>query len=109
MAPLKAIFEIILPVDLGECARDLTKCVSWVPENNFFLSILMVRSPCQRGASVEEKELLLSTVSTVYFISPGEMLVVVTLYVSKNNNNKSECQRGTVTSAFNRTKKSRIL
>ena len=90
MVPLKAIIEIILLVDLGECARDLTKCVSWVPENIFFLSILMVRSPRQRGASVEEKELLISTVGTVYFISPGEFLVVVTLYVSKNK--KNECQ-----------------
>ena len=38
-----SIIEIILLVGLGECARDLTKCVPRVPEDFFFLSILMVR------------------------------------------------------------------
>ena len=28
---------------LGECARVLTKCVPWVPEDIFFSLILMVR------------------------------------------------------------------
>ena len=41
-ARLKPITEIILLVGLGECARDLTKCVPWVPEDIFFLSILVV-------------------------------------------------------------------
>ena len=31
------IIEIILLVGLGECARDLTKCEPWVPEDIFFL------------------------------------------------------------------------
>ena len=35
MARLKAINEIILLVGLGECARDLTKCVPWVPKDIF--------------------------------------------------------------------------
>ena len=43
MARLKAIIEIILLFGLGECARDLTKCVPWVPEDIFFSLILMVR------------------------------------------------------------------
>ena len=42
-ARLKAIMETILLVDLGKCARDLTKSVPWVPEDIIFLSILMVR------------------------------------------------------------------
>ena len=29
MSRLKAIIEIILLINLGECARDLTKCVVW--------------------------------------------------------------------------------
>ena len=36
-ASQSSIIEIILLVGLGECARDLTKCVPWVPEDNFFL------------------------------------------------------------------------
>ena len=43
MARLKAIIGIILLFGLGECARDLTKCVPWVPEVTFFSLILMVR------------------------------------------------------------------
>ena len=35
MARVKAIIEIILLVGLGECARDLTKCVPWVPKDIF--------------------------------------------------------------------------
>ena len=51
MARLKAIIEIILLVDLGERARDLKKCVSWVPQKMFFLSLLMFAAkPRQRGA-----------------------------------------------------------
>ena len=42
-ASRSSIIEIILLVGLGECARDLTKSVPWVPEDLFFLSILMVR------------------------------------------------------------------
>ena len=47
-------------VGLGECARDLTKCVPWVPEDIFFLSILMVRG-VNEAPSAEEKELSIST------------------------------------------------
>ena len=43
MARLKAIVEITLLLGLGECARDLTRCVPWVPEDIFFLLILIVR------------------------------------------------------------------
>ena len=59
-ARLKAIMEIILLVYLGKCARDLTKCVPWVPEDIFFLSILMVRgeAPVNEARSAKEKELL---------------------------------------------------
>ena len=35
MVRLKAIIAIILLVGLGECARDLTKFVPWVPEDIF--------------------------------------------------------------------------
>ena len=35
MARVKAIIEIILLVGLGECVRDLTKCVPWVPKDIF--------------------------------------------------------------------------
>ena len=42
-ASQSSIIEFILLVGLGECARDLTKCVPWIPEDFFFLSMLMVR------------------------------------------------------------------
>ena len=43
-ASQRSIIEIILLVGLLECARDLTKCAVWDPEDiYFFLSILMVR------------------------------------------------------------------
>ena len=63
MARLKDIIEIILLVSLGECAYELTKCVPWVPEDIFFL---IIRG--NEARSAEEKELLISTVNTVYFI-----------------------------------------
>ena len=52
MARLKPIIEIILLVDLGECARDLAKCVPWVPEDIFFLIDTdgSRAEPRQRGA-----------------------------------------------------------
>ena len=43
LARLKTIVEIILLVGLGECARDLTRCAPWVPEDIFFLLIVIVR------------------------------------------------------------------
>ena len=61
MASLKAIIEIILLVDLGECARDLTKCVPWVPEDIFFLIDTDGSQPSRvsEARSAEEKELLI--------------------------------------------------
>ena len=50
-ASQSSIIEIILLVGLGECARNLTKCV---PEDIFFLSILMVRG---EAASTRRKVL----------------------------------------------------
>ena len=50
-ASQSSIIEILLLVGLGECARDLTKCVPWVPEYIFSLSILLIRGEArQRGA-----------------------------------------------------------
>ena len=43
IARLKAIIEITLLFGLGECARDLTKCLAWVPEDIFFSLIMMAR------------------------------------------------------------------
>ena len=37
-----SVIEIILFVGLGECARDLTKCVSWIPEDVFFFSSILI-------------------------------------------------------------------
>ena len=50
-------------VGLGECARDLTKCVPWVPEDIFFLIDTdgSRRSRVNEARSAEEKELLIST------------------------------------------------
>ena len=61
MARLKPIIEIILLVDLGECARDL---------GYFFLIDTDGLRPghVNEARSAEGKELLISTVSTVYFI-----------------------------------------
>ena len=69
MARLKAIVEIILLVGLGEYACDLTKCVRWVPDDIFFVDTDDSRqSSVNEARSAEEKELLISTVSTVLFI-----------------------------------------
>ena len=70
MTRLLAIIKIILLVGLGEYACDLTKCVRWIPDDIFF-SIETDDSRQSRvneARSAEEKELLISTVSTVLFI-----------------------------------------
>ena len=51
MARLKAIIDIILLVGLGECARDLTRCVPWVPDIFFsYRYWWFAAKPRQRGA-----------------------------------------------------------
>ena len=59
MARLKAITAIILLVGLGECARDLTKCVPWVQDDFFFLIDTdgSRRSRNNEARNAEEKEL----------------------------------------------------
>ena len=58
-ASRSSIIEIILLVGLGECARDLTKCVPWVPEDFFFLIDTdgSRQSRVNEARSAEEKEL----------------------------------------------------
>ena len=54
-----SIIEIISLVGFGKCARDLTKCVPWAPEDIFFLYIDTDgsrRSRVNEAQSAEEKE-----------------------------------------------------
>ena len=57
-----SVIEIILFVGLGECACDLTKSVSWIPEDFFFLidTDSSWQSCISEARSTEEKELLIS-------------------------------------------------
>ena len=64
MACLKAVSsKFYLLVGLGECARDLIKCVPWVPEDIFFLigTDGSWQSRINDAQIAEEKELSIST------------------------------------------------